>query len=701
VARAQTPPTVPTFPSTVELITVDAVVVDAQGHPVSGLTRDDFVVKEDGRPQEVVGFEAFAPGPESKAGAAASGTQAPGALAPHGGSAFAILLDDLRIAPTRAGEARRAAQLFLERSLRAGDEITLGSTSGDAWWSARLPQGREDLLAVLGRVKGRYVESTSLDRMTDYEAFWINAHEDAPAPGRLLPDRPDSAPATAPTPDPNPGRSSLKERVKQRWKDANLCTGTSCDGMVRSRAADLDMARRNRTRLTLTALHRGVDSLAPARGRKSLVFLSEGFLEDSAPELRAVMAAAREANTAVYFIDVRGLVALPGGGSAADPEARVEGGERMTSGFEGIVQEAAGASSLADQTGGFSVRNTNDFAAGAARIAEESRVYYLLGFYPPEGKATSKWRNLRVEVKKPGLTVRARRGYTLHPAGALAQAQADKKRSKLSLEPAIARALDSAHDAPGIPLRTMAYVFEPRPKETTRVVVVAEFDASRLGSAAAGKAHGGRLDVSVVATQRDSGQEQRADERATVTVAQGEAPAWRGLAREFELPAGVAQVRVVVLDPSSGALGSTTQRLEIPPPGVLRLATPILTDRLESGSEKEAHPRPALSVHRGFAPEGRLYCQLEVFGAARPEGAPPRVSAGLVVRNAEGKVVLQAAPTPIAPDANGRVVRLLGLPLDGLAEGAYELVLDVQDEVGGSRLERREAFTVAKALASP
>src|SRR5438045_3364360 len=58
-AEGQSPPKVPAFPSGVALITVDAVVVDARGRPVEGLTRDDFVLTEDGRPQEIVNFEAW------------------------------------------------------------------------------------------------------------------------------------------------------------------------------------------------------------------------------------------------------------------------------------------------------------------------------------------------------------------------------------------------------------------------------------------------------------------------------------------------------------------------------------------------------------------------------------------------------------------------------------------------------------------
>ena len=183
-------PSVPTFPAAVALVTVDAVVLDEKGQPVAGLTRDDFVVTEDGRPQEIVGFEAFG----AEAGTATDSTAAPAppdapGEAPRGARAFGIVLDDLRLSPSTAEAARRAATAFLERSLTDGDEVTLGTTSGTAWWSARLPEGREDLLAVLAQVKGRYVEATSLDRMSDYEAYWINSYESGPPHHAPVPDR--------------------------------------------------------------------------------------------------------------------------------------------------------------------------------------------------------------------------------------------------------------------------------------------------------------------------------------------------------------------------------------------------------------------------------------------------------------------------------------------------------------------------------
>ena len=173
----------PTFPSRVELVTVDVVVLDREGRPVRGLTRDDFTVEEDGRPQEVVSFEAYV------AEAPAAAPSLPSVLAsneverPASARAFAVLVDDLGMAMQDAVETRRAVTTFLERSVRDGDEAILATTSGDVWWSARLPDGRADLLAVVARLKGRRSEiSMSFDYISDYAAFSISDRESAGGP---------------------------------------------------------------------------------------------------------------------------------------------------------------------------------------------------------------------------------------------------------------------------------------------------------------------------------------------------------------------------------------------------------------------------------------------------------------------------------------------------------------------------------------
>src|SRR5215471_19236389 len=52
----QTPPQQGGFRSTTDLVPVFATVLDKNGQFVRGLTRDDFTILDDGKPQTIVGF---------------------------------------------------------------------------------------------------------------------------------------------------------------------------------------------------------------------------------------------------------------------------------------------------------------------------------------------------------------------------------------------------------------------------------------------------------------------------------------------------------------------------------------------------------------------------------------------------------------------------------------------------------------------
>jgi VWFA-related protein len=691
---------VATFPARVELITVDAVVLDDAGRPVEGLTRDDFTVTEDGEPRDIASFEAFALKPEARApeeaAAPAVVTNAP--TTEWTGRAFALLIDDLRIPRQLAEATRKAAAAFIERSLVAGDELTLGTTSGKAWWSARVPEGRDDLLAVLDRVDGSYVDPRSHENMTEYEAFWIDTYEQ----GASLSGR-------GSTTEQLDNPASYLQRVIRRFMENGLCgdVGTDnpggCDAAVKSAASAINSARRQRNSLTLVGVRRALDALAPIHGRTSLLFLSPGFLQDNESSQRSVTELARETNTAVYFVDVRGLVTDAGtgtadvaaGGPTELQNPRFAGRMR----FEETVLESAGSEALADETGGFTVKNTNDLVGATDRIADESRSFYLLGFYPTEGKSPRTWRKLKVEVKRPGLKVRARKGFSLRsPAEEVSKESKKDRKKKAEVEPSapVARALESVHALADIPLRAMTFVMDPRANGKTHVLVDVEMNTGALAFQSKGGEKVARVEVSVAAIHRDSGKGFIHDDALEITARQGEAPGWRGLVREFELAAGVNQARVVVRDTTSGALGSVTQRFEVPEPGTLRLSTPILTDHVDPAKDGRGRPRPALAAHRTFVPAGGLYCEFEVFGASRDQATGlPRVAAGLEVRTPGGHIVRRADPTPISPDGDGRVVRLLGMPLAGMAEGSYDLVLQIQDLVKGARIERSERFSLS------
>src|SRR6185369_1699558 len=65
---------------------------------------------------------------------------------------------------------------------------------------------------------------------------------------------------------------------------------------------------------------------------------------------------------------------------------------------------------LSDETGGFAVVNRNDFSSAFDRIVRDNSSYYVLAYYPPDARP-GRVHKIDVRVSRPGLTVRARKGY--------------------------------------------------------------------------------------------------------------------------------------------------------------------------------------------------------------------------------------------------------------------------------------------------
>ena len=56
--------------------------------------------------------------------------------------------------------------------------VTLVASAGGAWWTARMPEGRDALIAILKRLDGRYIPDPSPDRITEFEAMRIEEYQD-------------------------------------------------------------------------------------------------------------------------------------------------------------------------------------------------------------------------------------------------------------------------------------------------------------------------------------------------------------------------------------------------------------------------------------------------------------------------------------------------------------------------------------------
>ncbi len=677
-----------TFPAATELVTVDAVVDDRQGAPVLGLRVEDFTVTEDGIPQEVTAFEAVTRPPVAQAAnptiadkftipdltpRVSSNVDAAG----REGRTFVVLFDELHLDLAEAGRGRAAVAEFLRTGVGDRDRVVLVGTAEGTRWTARIPEGREALLGVLGRLQGRRVGEMQRDEMSDYEAMRIDRDSDPIVTERVV----RRFKAT--------GAIHVETRLRGDSADQGENLGADRE-TVRARAAQVYARAAAQNETTLGILERAVASLSAVRGRKSVILVSGGLVQDGHLDgFRRVVVEARRANAALYFLDARGLTAATSSLSAESGVAVDfnDLGSTLTEGRE----RSEGTEGLAADTGGFSVRNENDLKGGIARIARESASYYLLGYAPANKRADGRFRKIEVKVAREGLKVRARRGY--YAPGGRAPKTAPETR-----DAAMQRSLDSPFDLGEVPLRAIAHAFEEAQPGKVRVFVTVEADIRGLAFEERGGSAKDTLELLLVIANRETGEFHRFDQQLEMSFRPETraryAKTWFPIAREAPLVPGGYQARIVVRDKNSGRMGTLTHDFVVPSSTGLRLSSPILSDRLrEDGPDPGRNPLPI--AYRTFAPAGMLHVRFEVYGAAKDKATGlPHVTAGFSIRRADGRFLGAAPETPVVPGPDGALVRTLGTSLEGVPAGRYELIVVVTDVAAGQVAEAREPFEV-------
>jgi len=172
-----------------------------------------------------------------------------------------------------------------------------------------------------------------------------------------------------------------------------------------------------------------VQGLQRVPGRKTIVFFSEGMAipDRVLAQFQAVIAAANRANVAVYTMDAAGLrTHSPTEATREALEAAATAryrnlGKEDAAGI--MMKEAernedmlrlnpqAGLGQLAEQTGGFLVRDTNDARGSFRQIAQDMRFHYVIGYTPSNDDYDGRFRRVSVKVRRGGTEVHSRRGY--------------------------------------------------------------------------------------------------------------------------------------------------------------------------------------------------------------------------------------------------------------------------------------------------
>ncbi len=136
-----------------------------------------------------------------------------------------------------------------------------------------------------------------------------------------------------------------------------------------------------------------VSRVAESSGRKTLVLFTDGEDSTSAISLQELLALVRSSSVTIYPIAFTGSFAL---------------GSNRSLSSRAFLQH------IADISGGqvYVPRTSKDLPGIYDKILDELKAQYVIGFVPDNARRDGKYRKLKVEVKREGLKVRARQGYT-------------------------------------------------------------------------------------------------------------------------------------------------------------------------------------------------------------------------------------------------------------------------------------------------
>jgi VWFA-related protein len=381
----------PTFKAGTSLVEVDIIARDKGGRFVSGLTADDFEVLEEGKPQPIEHFYLVTEEPTT------STEPRPDVVLPRSPDRtdrriFVLYFDSQHLSSGHLVTLKQTALDFIGSSVRPAD---LGGVFVNGTLAHnRLTTDRQELLDAIHAVTPAF-ETTEMRARLLLEFPRIDSIFDA---ARVESDDKQFIQELAAKTCGDDTRQCALEGGREFVEDA-----------LQRKARRFIEDSRRAANATVQGLSYVIKNLSRLEGRKTVVFLSEGFYVDDVRSTLPILAGqAARAGITIYGIDVRGTNAV-GGIKPGDATMSSNG----LSGFGDTSDD--GLDMLADGTGGMTVRHTDDYTRALAQVAADTSTYYVLAYSSENPVLDGKFRRITLKVKWEGLTVRARRGYVASP----------------------------------------------------------------------------------------------------------------------------------------------------------------------------------------------------------------------------------------------------------------------------------------------
>jgi VWFA-related protein len=373
--HAQAPSPRAVFRSGTELVLVNVVVRDRSGAVVRGLTRDDFSITEDDKPQTITSFDfeeldRVAPAaaeppsilperPATRSAASAPAVSVAPEIDMHGRRLIVLLFDTSSMQPEELQRAVSAAHDYVDRKLSPADLIAIASFGTSLNVDQDFTADREKLAAAIDAFGGAAGQGFDAGLTPD---------DDTPDNGVAF------------TPDDT----------------------------------EFNIFNTDRRRDALQSL---ADGLSGIQQKKSVIYFSSGMSQqgqDNQVELRRTVDRANRANVSIYAADMRGLVANAAGGDASTASLRgvsAFSGASTRNQFDRLAASQDALTTMAEDTGGRAFFDSNSVGAVFDRVVADTSAYYVLGYSSSNSARDGKFRRIKVRLKRSDVKLEYRSGY--------------------------------------------------------------------------------------------------------------------------------------------------------------------------------------------------------------------------------------------------------------------------------------------------
>ena len=670
-----------------ELIQVHAVVTDKQGQVIRDLKKDDFEIFENKKKQEISFFSRDSVGSvtssSSEKKTASDQVRSIGVATAKPKRTIVLYIDNLHLSVASLMQTRLMLHKFVDEHITDDDAVAIVTSTGSSGLPREFTSDRRILHYAISRLG--FGPTLPESMMTPFLAARVQQGDQA-------------------------ALDLAVEIVKV--EDADIDFGPNGRQIMLMLAKEkatrtlIETAYLRRT--SLYALRAVAERMAEMPGQRIIAVLSDGFslLDSSGTPDRVVLdsaiSRAVRSGVVIYTIDAKGLLPPPGlAASGRSIKAEFEG--YLLNSMNAAEQDShASLTSLASNTGGEFLRNSNDIGGLLKKALDENQFYYTIAYYPAGNEKSKNFRNITVRIKDhPEYHVRTQNGYS--PEDLLKAKMNDAKTPVGKLFQAIAAPLPRTEI--GV---TATASFYGRDGDPSRVLLNAHIDGHNIEYSLRDKRNHFWLELVTVIYDVKGNPINQVNDKIEGDLLREHLELGKNggfdYGRVLSVGPGLYQVRIGVQEPTTGKIGTAIAWVEVPKLDGNKLAISgiVLGDQPSESSNANGtrlQPGSISEIRQGirFYKRGNfLVYDARLYGAAVQASGEHDLTMQVEILQ-DGTSIRQSSWAPASANVIGK--DKIGADVRGqinldLKPGIYELRLQFKDQKMKTPIQQTTFFGV-------